>query len=167
MKIFLSKKSNIFLFLVLAFALFQQIPVIQNNFTREDETIPSREVLVLNQKAKATVFFPPKDSRAITIFWASWCAPCKVEMARLKKSVESGAIPKEFLFAINPFESNTEIRKFIKENNYPFTFIEASNLSSELEVKVTPTTLFIDKGIITKMSSGMSLWGIWEAERYL
>lgn len=166
MKSWLSKKGNIVFILILAFFVLQQIPVLKNNFSKKNEVIPPREVLLINAKSTRIVF-PPKDTRAITIFWASWCGPCKIEMARLKESVESGAIPKELLFAVNPFESDMEAEKFLKENNYPFTFIEASTLASELGVRVTPTTVFIEKGMITKMSSGMSIWGIWEAENFL
>jgi hypothetical protein len=88
-------------------------------------------------------------------------------MGRLKKSVESGAIPSNAIFAINPFESSLQAKKFAVENGYPFTFIEASSLANEIGVTVTPTTLFIDKGRISEMSSGMSIWGIWKAEFYL
>ena len=167
MKKWFSKKSNIFFVLLFSFALFQQLPVLKNNFSKQDELIITRELKVLNQKENATTKFPPKNSRAIAIFWASWCGPCKIEMSRLKRSVESGSIPKGAIFAINPFETSLESKKFADENNYPFTFIEASSLADELGVKVTPTTLFIDKGLITEMSSGMSIWGIWKAEFYL
>lgn len=166
MKSWLSKKSNLLYILIVAFVVIQQVPVLKNNFSKQNEVISPREVSVLNEK-DGTIVFPPRNSRAITIFWASWCGPCKIEMARLKESVESDAIPKELIFAVNPFETDIEARKFLRENNYPFTFIEASTLATELGIKVTPTTLFIDKGMITKMSSGMSLWGIWEAELYL
>lgn len=166
MKGWISKKGNIAFILILGFVLFQQLPVLKNNFSKKNLFLPSREVSVLN-RSNGKVVFPPKDSRAITIFWASWCGPCRIEMARLKKSVESGAIPEKLLFAVNPFESDTESKKFLKQNNYPFVFVEASTLATELGIRVTPTTLFIDKGKITKMGSGMSLWGIWEAEAFL
>jgi cytochrome c biogenesis protein CcmG/thiol:disulfide interchange protein DsbE len=167
MKKWLLKKSNLLFTLLFSFALIQQIPLLKNNFSHENELIKTRSLAILNQKKNILMEFPPKTSRSMVIFWASWCGPCKIEMLRLKKSVESGAIPKEAIFAINPFESNTEARKFIDHNNYPFTFLEASSLPTELGVRATPTTLFIEDSVITKMSSGMSIWGIWEAEFYL
>jgi cytochrome c biogenesis protein CcmG/thiol:disulfide interchange protein DsbE len=167
MKKILSSKSNLLVVAIVLFALFKQFPILKNNLSKENETIPSRPVMVLNKEGSRSIEFPPKESKSIAIFWASWCGPCKIEMNRLKKSVESGAIPQESLFAINPFESNVESKKFLIENNYPFTFIEASTLPQELNVSVTPTTIFFDKGKIDQMSSGLSIWGIWKAELYL
>lgn len=167
MKEWFSKKGNVFFILILAFVLYQKFPVLKNNFSHQDKALSSREVRILNDRGNNSIVFPSKDSRAIAIFWATWCGPCKIEMNRLKESVESGAIPKESLFAINPFESGPEVLKFIQDNQYPFTFIESSTIASELNINVTPTTLFIEKGMITKMSSGMSVWGIWEAELFL
>lgn len=167
MKKWFTKKSNILLTVFLAFVLFQQLPVIKNNLNRKDEQIARRVLKVLNPTESVTIDFPPENSRAIVIFWASWCAPCKIEMSRLRNSVESGAIPRNAIFAINPFESNIEIKKYFADNKFPFTFIEAPTLANELDVKVTPTTLFLDKGKISEMSSGMSIWGIWKAEFFL
>lgn len=163
----LTRKGNLFYLLILAFVLFKQVPVLKNNFSQQNTTIAPREVPVVNTGENKTIVYPPKGSRAITIFWASWCGPCKIEMSRLKESVASGAIPKDSLFAINPFETDKEIQEFIKVSDYPFTFLKAPQLAQELGISVTPTTLFIDEGKITKMSSGMSIWGIWEAELFL
>lgn len=167
MKKWFSKKQNIFFLFILGFVAFQQFPVWKNNISQTHKSIPSKEVTVISNNGVTLTQFPPTSSRAMAIFWASWCGPCKIEMNRLKKSVESGVIKKEQLFAINPFESDIEVKKFLKESDYPFTFVSNPSLAGELGISVTPTTIFIDKGLITKMTSGMSLWGIWEAEWYL
>lgn len=164
MKKWLTKKSNLLTLLILGFVLSRQFPVLTNNVKQENKFIKSESVRAFTDQKM--IDFPPSNSKVIAIFWASWCGPCKFEMSRLKRSVESGSIPKDAIFAINPFESETEIRKFLKNNEYPFTFVDSS-LAKDLGVSVTPTTIFFDKGHITSMSSGISIWGIWKAELYL
>ncbi len=164
MKKWLKKKSNILFILILGFALYQQFPVLKNNFEQENKTIPTRKVL--SYTSDKQVDFPPTGKKAIAIFWATWCGPCKIEMNRLKSSVESGSIPRDAIFAINPFETEGKIKKFMAEHFFPFVFIESS-LGNDLGVTVTPTTIFIDNGKLESMSSGMSLWGIWKAEFFI
>lgn len=167
MKKWFSKKSNILFVAILLIAMYQQWPVLKNNFTQEDKHLSPRQVKILGDKEDLSLTFPLSDKRILTIFWASWCAPCKLEMARLKKSVESGLISDQSIYALNPFESDIESLKFIKTNNYPFTFLGKSSIASELGISATPTTIFIDKGLITRMSTGLSILGIWRAEKYL
>lgn len=163
--------SNLATVALLGLALYSQAPSIANNIRTEGTTLSELEVKTIlpkNSKAeeKTSAQFPPASDRAIAIFWSTTCGPCKVEMARLKSSVEAGKIPRESLFAINPFESTETISRFLERNPYPFTFIHVPGIAHALGVRATPTTIFIDKGEITSMSSGMSLTGIWKAESF-
>ena len=108
-----------------------------------------------------------KGKNTIAIFWASWCGPCKVEMERLKTSVEAGKIDQKRIFAINPFEDENNIKEFIRKNPYPFTFIYYEQELDRLNINVTPTTIFFVGNTIERMESGMSVIGIWNAENFL
>lgn len=161
-------KSNLFTLIIVAVVVFLQAPSFLNNIQQSGNKIVSQEYEVITSTSSTgeKVLFPPQK-RSIAIFWASWCAPCKLEMARLKSSVENGTLAKESVFAINPFEEILTIRKFLAQNDYPFTFINAPGVAQDINVQATPTTIFIDENTITSMSSGMSLTGIWRAEFFL
>jgi hypothetical protein len=88
-------------------------------------------------------------------------------MQRLKNSVNAGSILREQVFGIDLFESPDQIKAFLRNNDYPFTFIEAGSLGNVLDVQATPTIILVDAGRVVSMSSGMSLWGIWRVEFFL
>ena len=134
-----------------------------NSLETQGTVLETKSYLVISPTKTSQVEFPPKDSRALAIFWATWCGPCKVEMQRLKSS----SIDQSKIFAINPFEDAETSRKFLETNDYKFTFIDAPDVTQKLKIELTPTTLFIDKGEITSMSTGMSLIGIWKAQWFL
>lgn len=160
--------NNLFTLLVLVFLAYMQGPNIIRNFRSEGIKLETNEYqIIYPNENKQTVLFPPVNSNGIAIFWATWCGPCKIEMQRLKSSVDSGKISKHFIFAINPFESPAEIRKFLSENKFPFTFIEAPEITRMLNVNATPTTVFLKNGRVSSVSSGLSLIGIWRAEIFL
>lgn len=160
--------NNIIIFFLLGFLIYSQVPRLINNFRKGGTKFASQKFEVIFPKMGPNfVIFPPEKSKAIAIFWATWCGPCKVEMGRLRSSVESGKMPRSAIFAINPFEDRAVINEFLSKNNFPFTFIHAPEIAFKLNISATPTTLFIEDGVVTSISSGMSLFGIWRAEFFL
>jgi thiol-disulfide isomerase/thioredoxin len=152
-------KKYLFPLGVLALLALTQGPVWWKNFQVSGKVIPAQSAKVLGESRE--VLFPPAGG-AVVIFWASWCAPCKLEMQRLKSSVEAKRIPSERLFAINLFESPEVQAQFQRREQYPFTFLELRPFP--WEIQVTPTLLLLENGRVVSQSSGLSLWGIWRAE---
>ena len=159
--------SNLIFLVAILYAAYSMIPVMRNNFSQEGETIDPQDYQTINADGTIQTLRFPANDRSIAIFWATWCAPCKLEMARLKTSVVQGKIPLKAIVAINPFESPEAVRTFLKKESYPFTFLEDRGVSRVLNVNTTPTTLFLEKNKIVSLSSGLSFFGIWNAERFL
>ena len=167
MKQWFSKKSNLFTLILVIFVIVRNAPQWLSSFEAEGVKIPTEDYRQLTPLlSDKTAQFPP-PGKTIAIFWASWCGPCKIEMERLKSSVENGKIPVGAIYAINAFEAFKEAHQFVQENPYPFTFLYAPDLTIRLKIRATPTTLFIEDRKIQSMSSGLSIFGIWKAESFL
>lgn len=164
MRTFHILKKNIFFLILVSFVLYVQIPMWLNNNAKEGVILTSRsyESIQINSPQQT---YPPSGP-ALAIYWASWCAPCKIEMARLKESVLAGKIPRDRIFALNPHEDYALQRKFIEENQYPFQFITGKEAVDELELAATPTTILTNGTKVESLSSGLSLIGIWKAESF-
>ena len=156
------KLSNLITIAIVIFALYQLVPRTLRNLDYEGQELKAAVATTIPEQVSFN--FPPAG-KSIVIFWATWCAPCKLEMNRLKTSVEAGKIPKDKIFALNPFETRETILKFLKTEKYPFIFIEAPEFTQAAHVEATPTTLFMEGNKILSRSSGLSLTGIWRAEQ--
>lgn len=155
------KISDLVLAVAIIVVLGLRVPSMLANFAIEGKTIPSVERRIIG--STQTVSYPPEGG-AVAIYWATWCAPCKIEMARLKKSVESGEIPRERVFAISLSEDENTIRSFLTKNAYPFTFLLAAAQDEVFNVSATPTLVLMKDKEVVSVGTGPSLWGIWRAE---
>ncbi len=154
--------------ILFALVLWRQIPLLVKSYQAEGRELPPKIYSVISSSQEIqTLEFPSRDKRFLTIFWATWCGPCKLEMHRLQSSIEDKKISASNIVAINPFEDPLVIRKFLKNQKFDFTFIHAPEIATSLQIEVTPTVLFIDKGKITSQSTGLSIIGIWKAENFL
>lgn len=136
-----------------------------NNFDSHGKVIPVDSYQIIEQQK--TQIFPPEKQKVAAFFWATWCGPCKIEMARLQKSIEDKKIDASKIIAINPFESPEEVASFIKNHKYDFTFIHAPEVSAKLNITATPTIALIEKGKVVTQSTGLSIIGIWTVENFL
>ena len=150
--------------ILVGFVLYTQGPIIYENFQNQGKTFPQTRFLHLKTQTEIQL---PNAKRNLLIFWASWCGPCKLEMERIKKSIESGKIPGEQVYAINPYESVSKVQAFLQKNSYPFQFVKPLSPIRDVEVKATPTFVWLDGKMIRKMSTGIHLVGIYLLETFL
>jgi thiol-disulfide isomerase/thioredoxin len=89
-------------------------------------------------------------------FWATWCAPCKLEMPLLQKTAQDhqGQLS---LIAVNFEESREIVDQFVYLNNIdvPVLLDESGAMANSYGIHAFPVTYFVDKqGIIRSMHIG-------------
>lgn len=163
----LTKKnlSKFFQFLIVAFVISRLAPQIYSNWQKQGMELESFDTLNVATNEIESLFLYEKN---FIIFWASWCAPCKLEMMRIKRLVDSQDVRADQVIALNPFESLSEVQKFVATTDYPFRFLSDEGLLAQrLDVKGTPTFLWVKDETIIKMSTGVHLTGLFRLESFL
>lgn len=98
-----------------------------------------------------------KGKAVLLNFWATWCAPCRVEMPVLNELAKSDSSD-VVLIAINFQQSPEMIRRYLAKNRIDFSValdVEGT-ISKMYGVTALPTTFFIDRsGNITDIHEGM------------
>jgi cytochrome c biogenesis protein CcmG/thiol:disulfide interchange protein DsbE len=84
-------------------------------------------------------------------FWATWCAPCQVEMPALQAASERYADQGVVVLAVNALESRDRVTAFMDELGltFPAVLDPDGEIVDLYEVRVFPTTIWIDEqGIV-------------------
>jgi len=98
-----------------------------------------------------------KGKAVLLNFWATWCAPCKVEMPVLNELAKSDSSD-VVLIAVNFQQSPEMIRRYLVKNEIDFSVALDSEgvISNMYKVTALPTTIFIDRsGNIADIHEGI------------
>ena len=94
-------------------------------------------------------------------FWATWCGPCKAELAEFDEAYKKYNEEIEFLMVNLTYVYNEKIesvKEFVNKNDYKFpVYFDINNSAGEVySIYSIPQTLFINKnGEIVKLYKGM------------
>jgi peroxiredoxin len=91
-------------------------------------------------------------------FWATWCAPCRLEMPTLQAAQEAHQEDGLVVLAVNDQQAPEEISRFVEELDLSLTtLVDSKGVVSELyNVFNFPTTYFVDAdGVVTAVHRGL------------
>lgn len=91
------------------------------------------------------------DRPALVVFWATWCLPCKQELADLEQFVEQRKLNQRLnIVAVSVDDSRTALGSFLQQRTLPFTVLhDSSGVRQRFGGKGVPATFLIDsKGIV-------------------
>lgn len=134
------------------FLLFDDSDILRRNQDAPDFELPifeSEEILALSDLRGQIV---------LVDFWATWCAPCRVQMPALEAVAEPGAVA---ILSVNTDEENPErselIRTFFEEEGLTIpTVLDDGRARRLYQVGQIPTLVVIDReGRIRHRSAGV------------
>ena len=103
-------------------------------------------------------------------FWATWCAPCRLEMPSMEKLHRQFKDKGLIILSVASGEKTERVNKFIKE--YEITFPALIDYDQEVtdtyKVWALPTTYFINaEGKVISRINGSRDWDTKEATQYI
>jgi cytochrome c biogenesis protein CcmG, thiol:disulfide interchange protein DsbE len=99
-----------------------------------------------------------RGKQVILNFWASWCAPCRVETPLLQAAYQRLANRGVVVIGVNMREDPTTARRFVDEYGvtYPILLDRDADVAIAYEAFGLPTTFFIDPdGVIQAKEIGV------------
>lgn len=147
---------NILFFLALVWVFYKKVPLWIEQYKSEGNSAAQVQVLSLDSKS---VTVPIPNQKQVLIFWATWCGPCGVELARLNHLVENGTLKTTEVIAISIMEEAKIVKDIVQDRGYQFmVLLDPSGVAAnQYKVDGTPTIIFVDEtGKINWMTTGLS-----------
>ena len=88
------------------------------------------------------------QGRAVLVnFWATWCPPCRREMADLQQFHQDNQDAGMVVVAINAGESGAQVEQFAQEYGLTFDLLLDPDMQALADFRVSslPTSIFIDR----------------------
>lgn len=94
-------------------------------------------------------------------FWATWCGPCRESLPHTQELSQSADVKagKLVVLTINMAESESDVRAFLKQNNYTFDVMldPQGAVANQYGVEFIPNFVILDKtGKVTFQQSGVN-----------
>ena len=147
--------SNILFIAVLLWVLIQQGPIWYQNYQARGTQAEVVTVRSLQGEAIAL----PLPERHLVVFWATWCAPCTVELRRIQNLIDREAVRPDQILAISTGESESVVAEAVRSREYTFPVaIDASHQAAHFyQIRGTPTVALVDEmGVIQWKATGLS-----------
>ncbi|MDH5657190.1 MAG: TlpA family protein disulfide reductase [Spirochaetia bacterium] len=157
--------SLIFLVLI-AYVSYQQFPIFLNSFKMTGE--PAPDFLLLDMDGNEIRLSDLKGKKIAINFWATWCAPCRVEIPVLNSLYPEIKNDSFELLAVSS-ETKKEIAEFTRATpiNYPVLIDSDFTAAENFNIIAYPTFVYIDEnGIITDIDSGVNFFLKWKLRYY-
>lgn len=112
-----------------------------------------------------------KGKVVVINLWATWCAPCRVEMPSIQSlysKIESENI--EFvILSLDQDSDFNKVKKYVEKNNFTFpVFTPHGYLADQLQADVIPTTLVLNKeGKVVNRKTGATNFDTEKFKKYL
>lgn len=98
-----------------------------------------------------------RGSVVVLNFWATWCAPCVVEMPDLAAAQRAHAVEGLVVLAINQQEGPATVRGFLNRHQLDLLVLLDAHgtVGTRYRVRALPTSLFLDRsGVIRHRFNG-------------
>ena len=100
------------------------------------------------------------DLRGIPVmlnFWATWCGPCRSEMADIQRVYEEWAAEDLVLLTVNMGGTSSQVADFLEDQqiSLPVLLDSKQDVAGTYNIRYVPTTFFIDEdGVIQAVKVG-------------
>jgi cytochrome c biogenesis protein CcmG/thiol:disulfide interchange protein DsbE len=151
--------SLIFLFVIGIFYISLTRETNYNTSSLINKDTPEFKVISFDETNFYTRDDIKKNDFTLINFWASWCAPCKIEHPVLMKLAEAKSL---MILGINFKDKNTQAKKFLNELGNPYDLLakdKNGKQSVRFGVYGIPESILINKDltIIQKFVGPLSI----------